>query len=251
MPNGTPDPACAAGDISNPYWNAPVQNTFSAGDNFVVYNQLPGTGASSVASSYIIPHVASLVLNYKHNKWAFTPTVQLAAGGQYGSPVQGFGVDPAAGCTALPSGSSADPRNPYTSGQGAAYNAATCAGGIVTPNQFSGQFDNFGAFREPTQVTGNMQITYQATPKLSISLLATNLYNSCFGGTKEPWMTNHTTGCWYTAGGQYTGNFYNPGDNVQQFTKYPYQPAFGNVFQQAYGGQANPFNLYITANVKL
>ncbi|HEY8312706.1 MAG TPA: TonB-dependent receptor [Candidatus Baltobacteraceae bacterium] len=247
---GTPDASCATGDISNPYWNAPVQNIFNAGDNFVVYNQIPGSGASSVASSYIIPHVATLVLNYKHDKWSFTPTLQVAAGGQYGSPVQGFGVDPAGGCAAV-LGSSTDPRNPYTSGQGAAYDASSCANGIVTPNQFTGHFDNFGAFREPTQLTGNLQIAYQATPKLTFTLLAVNVYNSCFGGSQEPWQTDRKTGCWYTSGVQYTGNFYNPGDNVQQFTKYPYQPTFGSVFQQAYGGQANPFNIYLTANVKL
>jgi hypothetical protein len=58
-------------------------------------------------------------------------------------------------------------------------------------------------------------------------------------------------GCWYGTPTQYIGNFYNPGDQIQQFEKGAYAPAFTNVFQSAYGGQANPFQLYITAEMKL
>ena len=90
-----------------------------------------------------------------------------------------------------------------------------------------------------TQVVGNLQITYQATPRVTLQLLGVNIYNNCFGGTKAPWITDKKTGCWYTAGGQYTGNFFNPGDTIQPFTAFPYQPTFGNVFQQAYGGEAS------------
>jgi hypothetical protein len=257
--DGTANPTCTpvAGvtPLANPYWNAPSQPLFNANDSFIPYNQLPGTGVSSVASSYIIPHVATLVLNYKHNKWAFTPSLQLEAGGKYGSPVQGQGIDPASGCGVLAGSISGDPRYPYGAPGGAPYDAQFCGsngttGAIVTPNLFTGKFDNFGAFTEPSQITANMQISYDVSPKVSISLIATNIFNRCFGGSKEPWNQNNQVGCWYTSG-IYAGNFYNPGDPMQLAFKYPYQPTFGNVFQQAYGGQANPFNLFINATVKI
>jgi hypothetical protein len=249
-PDGTPHAACQTGDIANPYWNAAPQQFYSANDNFVPYNQLPGAGASSVDSSYIIPHVATLVLNYKHNKFSITPSLQLAAGGKYGSPTQGLGIDPATCGGALASAISGDPRYPNGAPGGAPYDAQTCSGAIVTPDLVTGKFDNFGAFTEPTQITANLQMSYELSPKVTVSLIATNLYNNCFGGSKEPWNTDSKTGCWYT-GSIYDGNFYNPGVYQEAAFQYPYVPTFGNVFQQAYGGQANPINLYLTAQIKL
>ena len=248
---GAADPSCLAGSIANPYFNDKPHALFNANDEFVVYNQVPGNGPSAVASSYIIPHVASLVLNYKRNKWSFTPMLQMSAGGQYGSPVQGAGIDPTSCAGILPGSTTNDPRYPFGAAGGSPYDASTCAGSIVTPDLVTNQFDNFGAFREPTQIVGNMQITYQASPRVTLQLLGVNIYNNCFGGTKQVWITDKKTGCWYTAGGQYTGNFFNPGDTIQPFTAFPYQPTFGNVFQQAYGGEANPFQLFFSATVKL
>lgn len=247
---GKADSACAAGSVANPYWNGAPQAFFNPGNNFVPYNQLPGSGVSSVDSSYIIPHVATLVLNYKHNRFAITPSVQLAAGGKYGSPVQGQGIDPATCGGVLGAGITNDPRYPYGALGGSPYDAQTCSGSIVTPDLVTGNFDNFGAFTEPTQVTANLQLSYDVSPKVKVTLVATNLYNSCFGGSKEPWNTDSKTGCWYT-GSLYEGNFYNPGVTQQAAFQNPYVPTFGNVFQQAYGGQANPFNLYLNAQVKL
>ena len=247
---GVADAACLAGSIANPYWNAPSQPLYSAADAFVPYNQLPGTGVSSVASSYIVPHVATLVLNYKHNRWAVTPEFQISAGGKYGSPVQGQGIDPATCAGALGSGIAGDPRYPYGAPAGAPYDAQTCAGNIVTPDFFSAKFDNFGQFTQPANLTANMQISYDVSPKITIQLIATNIWNTCFGGSNEPWNQSHTTGCWYTSG-IYAGNFYNPGNAMQPAFAFPYTPTFSNVFQQTYGGAANPFNLFINATVKM
>lgn len=255
---GAPVACASMGAIANPYWNGAPQPFLNAADSFVPYNRIPNAGAGSVASSYIIPHVATLVFSYKRGRFRLTPTIQAGWGGQYGSPVVGFGIDPAGGCAALakvPLVSVNDPRYPNGSAGGAPYDASTCAGGIITPDLTTRAFDTFGAFREPTQITAGFQVAYEATPRITLSLLGVNLYNGCFGGTKMPWLTNHRTGCWYTSGVQYTGNFYNPGDRLQPFTAQPYQPSvstnFTDNFQNAYGTQANPFQLYISAQVKL
>jgi len=55
--------ALAAFSIANPYWNNAPQGLFDPRASYIAYNQLPGTGLSSVSSSYIVPHVATLLLN--------------------------------------------------------------------------------------------------------------------------------------------------------------------------------------------
>lgn len=251
---GAPLACSAAGAIANPYWNAPVQNFFDPNALYVPYNQLPGNSLGAVASSYLIPHVASVIASYRHNKFAITPSLQLEAGGKYGSPVQGLGIDPAAGCSALASGTTAgDARYPYGAAGGAPFDASTCAGAIVTPNFVTGRFDSFGAFREPTEITANLQVTYDVSPRVRITANAVNIYNHCFGGSKVPWsLGSSSIACWYSNSPLgYVGNFYNPGNSIQPAVQFPYGPAFGNVFQQIYGGQANPFNLFVSAEVRL
>jgi hypothetical protein len=221
---------------------------------YPAYNQLPGTGISSVASSFVIPHVLTLLLNYKHDKFAVTPTLQFSGGGRYGSPVEGQGIDPAAGgCAPLAATTFAgDTRYPYGAAGGAPYDAQTCTGFITTPDFSTGGFDAFGAFTEPSQLTGDIQFRYDVSKKVAISLTASNVYNLCFGGSKEPWTAgvNGKIGCWYTSPGFYTGNFYNPGNTISAANE-AYTPTVGNVFQSAYGGQANPFQAVLSVSVKL
>ncbi len=45
-------------------------------------------------------------------------------------------------------------------------------------------------------------------------------------------------------------NFYNPGDTIQPLVQFPYIPNLGNVFQSTTAGQANPFQVYATINIK-
>ncbi|HTV73795.1 MAG TPA: TonB-dependent receptor [Candidatus Acidoferrales bacterium] len=252
---GAPDPSCTPGDIANPYWNAPPQGLLSPTAEYPTYNQLPGTGISSVASSFVIPEVVTLLLNYKHDKFAMTPTLQFSGGGRYGSPVEGQGIDPAAGgCAALPGVTSftGDTRYPYGAAGGAPYDAETCTGVITTPDFATGGFDSFGAFTEPSQLTGDIQFRYDVSDRVSVSLTASNVYNLCFGGSKEPWTAgvSDKIGCWYTSPGYYVGNFYNPGNAISPNAQ-AYVPTVGNVFQDAYGGQANPFQAVLNVSIKL
>jgi hypothetical protein len=255
-------PCSSPGAFANPYWNAPVQGLYDPGASYIAYNQLPGTGLSSVASSYNVPHVATLLLNYRHDRLAITPALQIAAGGRYGSPVEGNGIDPLAvnpanGAKCAPlsgvSGLNGDPRYPY-GGTGLPYDAQTCGGLITTPNFQTGHFDNFGAFREPTSLNGSLQMSYDASNRVTLRLTAANVFTSCFGGTKEPWTNvpnQNVVGCWYSSPGGYVGNVYNPGNSIQQFVKNSYAPTLGNVFQQAFGGQTNPLQLFLSAQIKL
>jgi hypothetical protein len=249
--SGAPDPACTAGSLANPYWNAPPQGLYNANDYVIPYNQLPGTGINSVASSYIVPYVATLVLNYRRNKLAVTPLFQFEAGGRYGSPVSNQGVDPATGCGVLSGSVTGDPRYPYGAPAGAPYDAQFCTGALAIPDQFSHTFDNFGQFVEPSEITAGMQLSYDISPKVTIQVVGTNLWNTCFGGSRVPWATNSKTGCWYTQSGGVIGNFYNPGNTLQPAYAFPYAPSFTTVFQQTYGAQTSPPNVYVNAIIKL
>ena len=253
-PTGTPDLACGAGDIANPYWNAPMQPLFDPNASYFPYNQTFGTGFSSNASSYNIPHVATAILNYKHDKWAFTPSLQFTAGGRYGSPVMGIAMDPASGCSPLASGTTAgDPRYPYGAPGGAPYDAQTCPGYLTGPDPYTGTFDTPGQFVEPSQILANLGITYEANKRLSFSATVVNLWGTCFGGTREAWtFGNSKTSCWYGAAtGVQAGNFYNPGNSFQT-QAYPYFPVTGGIAgQQVYGTNVNPLQVIFSATLKM
>jgi len=82
-----------------------------------------------------------------------------------------------------------------------------------------------------------------------------NVVNQCFGGSNVPWANQGSKiGCWYAVSSPllpYAGNFYNPGNSFQGSTGQPYGPTFGNTFQQAYGGQTNPFQAFFSVDLSL
>ena len=183
-----------------------------------------------------MPNVATLILNFKHDKLSITPAFQYHSGGYYGAPLQSPGVNPAAGFDASSStcplgptlGSpTGDPRYPYGAPGGSAYNAQCALGTILIPNPFTGNFDQPGAFKEPSQLSMHLQLTYEATSRLTLVGSVLNLINTCTGGTSAPWTAGATNKmCGYSLPGYgglpYTGNVYNPGTAIQQIVKFPY-----------------------------
>ena len=249
---GKPDPACASTSVANPYWNAKVQNLFDPNGQYAVYNTLSGSRfVSGSNQSYVVPHVLSLILNYKHDRFNVTPTFQLLAGGEYGRPTQVVGVNPATCGATIAGSTSTDPRYPNGAAGGSPYNAASCTGTLLTPDPFTGHFDNYGAFKEPNVFYGNLSFSYDVSPKVTARLDLINVVTKCFGGSSVPWKISGKDGCNYGPGGTFVNNFYNPGDVIDQYVKYPYNPNFGSVFQSSSGGQANPFQAYFSLNVKL
>jgi hypothetical protein len=257
-PGGKPDPTCRAGDIANPYWRSPAFGLFDPTAPYLPYSVFPGPIGSGV-NAFNYPYVATLILNYKHDKFAVTPSFQYVAGNRYGAPITTPGIDPAAGCgRGLAGSTSGDPRYPYGASGGAPFNAdnATCAATLSIPDPYTGQFDGIGAFREPAQLLGHLQLSYQLTPRVSASVTLANLLQSCFGGqhTAFTYFWNSQT-CIYTnlAGGPSTppvGNAYNPGANVQTFLRYPYEPYFGTYNDQT-SSLSEPFNAYFNIRVKI
>jgi hypothetical protein len=257
-PNGTPDPSCRAGDVANPYWLSPAFSLFDPTAAYLPYSIFPGPVGSGV-NAFNFPYVATLILNYKHDKFAITPSFQYVAGNRYGAPLTTPGIDPAAGCgKPLTSSTTGDPRYPYGAAGGSPFNATNsgCLATLSIPDPYTGQFDGIGAFREPAQLLGHLQLSYELTPRVTASVTLANLLQTCFGGqhTAFTYFWNNLT-CNYTnlVGGPSTppvGNAYNPGANVQTFLRYPYEPYFGTYNDQT-SSLSSPFNVYFSLRMSM
>lgn len=254
-PAGAPDPACAGGSIANPYYNAPIQGLVDTNGKYAPFTNLTGPiGAAS--TSYLVPYVATLILNYKKDRFAITPSLQFAGGNRYGVPETSAGIDPAAGCTALAGTTVGDPRYPFGAAGGAPYNAATCAAVLnAIPNPFTRRFDGIGDFVNPSSLVANMQLTYEASKSVTFVATFTNILNNCFGGSKTGFTTGGSNVCSYGLVSQgnaqpFFGNVYNPGSVVDPVIASPYQKSYG-VFNTQSSSLKNPFSVYVDAKIKL
>ena len=241
-----------ANAVSNPYYQAPAQPLINTNAQFTPYDIIPvGVQLSSVG--YVVPHFATLVLQYKRDKWAFIPAVQFHTGVPYGAPESTTGFDPSNGCAVLAGGVIAtDPRYPAGS-VGNPADATTCTGaGLVIPDPYTGKFDAIGAFTEPSQLSAHLGIQFEATPRVTYSVNLSNIVNTCFGGTKEPWINGDHHYCLYGGIPGFippVGNYYNPGATIQPFVQYPYFP--GASGDNGYTGVATPFTATFNVQVKL
>jgi hypothetical protein len=261
--NGAASACSAAGAVANPYYNAPAQPLIDPSQSFSTYTNFPGP-VQSYAVSYGAPYVATLVLNYKHDKFAITPSMQFQGGARYGAPETTNGIDPST-CGAPLAGASptGDPRYPYGAAGGGAFDATNCGGTVVIPDPYTGKFDTVGAFVQPNQIAANLQLRYEVSPKISLVATFANLVNRCWGGTKEAWTVNNSDICSYNIlnnGGGFApvGNLYNPPATVgdfQRILQYPYGAYFGAVNSNTAAGNFNqtkqPFQFFVEARIRL
>ncbi|HZV78358.1 MAG TPA: TonB-dependent receptor [Candidatus Binatus sp.] len=238
--------------VANPYFNAPAQSLLDPNGHYAPYNIVPvGVQLSSIG--YVVPNVATLIFQWKHDKWAFTPSLQFHAGQPYGAPETTYGFDPSS-CGALAGGAglAGDPRYPF-GGTGTQADATSCTGSLVIPDPYTGKFDQPGAFVEPSQFSLHMGITYEATPRVTYQLNMANIVNVCRGGSQEPWTINNGYWCLYSNSPSFippVGNFYNPGDTIQPQFKYPYVPnAWGD--NGITTGAVIPFNATFNVQIKM
>lgn len=252
--NGAPA-ACSSSTTANPYWNAPVRPLLDARANYATYDIFPG-GIGGSADAFSVPYVATLVLNYKHDRFAITPSLQFEAGNRYGSPETTPGIDPnAGGCATNPT--AVDPiRYPFGAPSGAAgFDAVNCNAVITIPNQYSGNFDQPGAFVNPNQLLVNLQLSYDASPNVTLIGTFANLVNRCWGGTKAAWTVNDPNVCSYginnSAGIVFpVGNVFNPGATIQPFVRYPYELYVSPVNVDGFSTKM-PFNFFLEARIKV
>jgi hypothetical protein len=252
---GAPDNACLATSVANPYWNAPIQNVLNVNGNYPAYDIPPGAApGNGTYYAYGAPYVATLLLQYKHDKLAITPALQFYAGQKYSSPMSNTGIAPDACTGVLGSALAGDPRYNYGAVGGKPYDATTCGtlngtsgiGGI--PDPATGTFDTLGQFTAPANLQLHLQVAYDVSKKMTLTATFANLWNSCFGGSKVPW--NVQGACGYTSLGLGSlaplGNAYNPGTLISPYVAFPYIPTFGGL-----PNEPNiPFTMYLNLRVK-
>ena len=273
---GTPT-ACGPGMIVNPYFGKPMDPNAVVPDKWYAPAGLgftPGVDNGNFAGTWFdTPWVASAILNYRHQRWAITPSIQLQSGSSYGTPLDIIGLDPrTCGANELAHGIPNAPTNPawngasvcdYLSVQGL---SASPLGQFYVPNPQTGSFSQIGEFRNPSMLLGNVQLGYDVSPKIRAVVTLANVFHTCFGGTKEPWTSAYAPGsvyCGYFSNqGNYVGGTFNgvpagwyngasPNDTAANgvaampWTQQSYKPILLNGF-----GGYFPFNAYFQLQVK-
>jgi len=253
---GTPAvaaPGCGPGTVANPYWNSQPFGLLDPNASYTPFNTSLGTGFGGGATSYVVPHVASLILQYKKGPLTISPSLQFQGGSRYGSPLTVQGISPDT-CAALPgSGPSVagDPR--YTNGSpgpGQPYDASSCLGVVPIPNPQTKHFDGIGEFVQPNLIATNLSVNYDFNKKVGLNLIAANIFNRCFGGSNVPWEVSNIS-CAYSNSGNYVGNVYNPGDAIQANVAQSYTPVLGGALQSVSAGSPLPFELFVNLNVHM
>jgi hypothetical protein len=164
---------CAqAGVVQNPYYNQPYQNIMPDQAWYTTYDVIPGPAAA--ANGYAVPYVTTMILNYKHKRFAVTNSWNFQSGASYGSPTQSPGYLPNS-CIASTPG--------WIAAHGNAADPARCddLGGLplFTPDKFTGTFDNLGAFHQPWQLQMGLAFSYEVSPRVTARLNFTNLIDVC------------------------------------------------------------------------
>ena len=260
--NVYPDPKCLQ---LKPRYNPPIWNPYYAMKPQPLLDR-DGWYPVGLDFAYISPNVASILVNYKHNKFNVTPALTFNEGSTYGNPSDVYGNDPRV-CKSNSAGFVNSPihtKNPfqadYTTCFSAATQSGTSPGSLFIPNPETGSFDTFGAFREPSQINFSLQLGYQLTQRVKVTGLLANLFNACFGGSSEPWTKQYPPNgytCGYQTNYYYVSNFYNgTSPNDRGANGVGLNPAFKQPFIPAYADTnafvlPNPFNAYLQFNVSL
>ncbi len=255
--------------IENPYYNKPEQGLLDPNGWYNPYTTAIAPNLSGADTSYISPFVSSLILNWRHDKLAITPSFVFQTGGFYGSPLDIEGLDPRS-CTLNSAATGITAVSPKTNPLQCNYlysrNIGTGSFGyLYIPDPQTGVFSALGSYQNPSVIAGNLQVSYDVSPRIKLTILGADLFHTCFGGSSEPWTQANPPGystCGYLPAGAslnstiYPSNFYN-GTGINDFAAnkvHPlytqsYTPSNGN--NGAIGSGPPPINIYFNAQVKI
>lgn len=225
--------ACAIGEITNPYFALAMQPLLNRNAAYTTYDLIPSPFAA--ANGYATPDVAALIIQYKKGRLTLTPSLTYSSGASYGSPLAVPGYAPNT-CTAA---------QPATSNA----NTQTCGGFVFIPDPYTNQFDNLGAFKQPSRLTLNVQLGYQLSPAAKATLTMTGLVDQC---NQRGYKWDSSTTCVYSSLPSSilppSGNFLTTAMTPIQL-RYPYAFWLNNNNTGAVGVK-NPFQAALTFEFK-
>jgi outer membrane receptor protein involved in Fe transport len=243
--SGAPDPSCAAGDVTNPYWNSAPQPLLDRNGSYTTYDVIPGP--VSAENGYETPHVATFILNYRRHGFAITPSLNFTSGAFYGAPLAWPGYRPETCAAQLTTGGAAQPADPVS---------CTDAGllPVFTPDPFNGgKFDTLGAFQQPWRLSLNLNLSYDVSKNITADVLLSNLVDHC-GQRGYAWdnanvcvYSNLPSGIFYPAGNFFPNSLYAAAP-VQM--KFPYSFWLNNN-NTGFVGVKIPFQATFSVRVKL
>jgi hypothetical protein len=256
---GVADPTCGPTSILNPYYSKSPQALLDPNGSYTpTSTSYSSTGLSDPSNSgaSVYPHTVVALINYKHDRFAITPTLQFQSGQKYGSPQTVYGIDPrvctansaTSGIASAPSPLQAD----YTSCFGTT--ALTPSGALFVPEPSTGKFDSVGQYTQPNLLTMNVNVSYELSKGVKLNLLVANAYHDCFGGSSTPWSKAFPAGqtvCAYGVNGLYAGGgYYNgTGINDKAANGVAALPVLSQPFAPLSG--AAPVNAYLSLDIKL
>ncbi len=206
-----------AGAVPNPYYGQAPQNLFDPNGEYQPYDAIPDQPFLG-GNGFGAPEVATLLLNYKKNRFTITPSATFSSGSDYGSPLSTAGPDPA--------------------GNGSS---------IIIPNPYTGKFDNMGAFSQPWRLTTNLQLGYQLSPRVHASLTLTSLSDTC---VQRGYAWDRSGFCAYSTLPFGAGFSAPVTAGTDPNLKYPYSVQQGNN-NTTFVGTKIPFQAYVNLQVKI
>jgi hypothetical protein len=222
--------------IPNPYYHGALQPLFDTNGWYAPYDVIPSP--FNAANGYEVPDVASLILNYRHGRFAVTPSLHYSDGSNYGSPLVWPGYVPQS-CSGQPAKT---PNAPGSTCPGGA------AGALFLPDPYSGKFDNLGAFIQPAELSLNVQTSYDFSSRVTLTLQAVNLYNQCY---QRGFAWDDSVTCVYS---NLPSNILAPAGNFlknpPQQLRYPYG-TFYNITEVGISSVLQPFGFFADLSVKL
>jgi outer membrane receptor protein involved in Fe transport len=153
--------------VSSPYVADAAKPLLDDSAWYAPYDLIPVPFAAG--NGYEVPDTASLIVNYKHAAWNVTPSLTYSSGSVYGSPLSWPDLSVFPGSLA---------GNP-----------------LMIPDPYTGNFDNFGAFKQPSRLTANLGFGYQLSTSTRATLQISNLYDHC---TQRGYAWDYANTCEYS-----------------------------------------------------
>ena len=202
------------GAVTNPYFASAPQPLFDPNTEYMPYDAIPDQPFLG-GNGFGAPEVATLLLNYKKNRFTITPSLTFSSGSDYGSPLSTAGVDPAGG------------------------------GSIIVPDPYTGKFDNMGAFSQPWRLTSNVQFGYQLSSRVHATLSLTSLSDTC---VQRGYVWDRSGFCAYST--LPFGAAFSAPVSTDPNLRYPYSLQQGNN-NTPFVGTKIPFQAYLNVKVDL